>query len=460
MRDFRFIATIIFASISLGSFQPAFSAEGSVEGEGAPRVSVEEQVDRLDQKVRIIERRFELQQEGAAEKAKEAPALISGKEGFSFRSADGQFQLKFRGLIQVDARFLKPDTDTFLLRRVRPILEGTVYHIFDFRFTPDFGGGTTVIQDAYLDARFHPALKLRLGKFKPPVGLERLQSAADIRFVERALPSNLVPNRDIGIQLHGDLSDEVFSYAVGIFNGAPDNSSSVDADRDENKEVAGRIFIQPFKKVSLEPLQGLGVGIAASRGNVVGTPAVPNLTTGYRTPAQQTFFTYRTGTAPAASVVADGILLRASPQAYYYWGPFGLLGEYVLSSQEVTIGAAQQKLKNSAWQAAGYYLLTGEKESFKGVTPFRSFDPGQGKWGAVELVARYSVLRVDPDAFPTFANRASSAQKARAWAGGVNWYLNRGVKVALDYESTSFEGGAGTDREREKAILGRTQIAF
>ncbi len=49
-----------------------------------------------------------------------------------------------------------------------------------------------------------------------------------------------------------------------------------------------------------------------------------------------------------------------------------------------------------------------------------------------------------------------------AWAGGINWYLNRGVKFVVHYELTQFEGGAaaGEDREKEKAILGRTQIAF
>lgn len=461
MRHFRLFIWVAIMIELLLPVQPALSQEEAT----APSKTVEEKFDDLDQKVRILERRFELQQEGAAEKAKEAPGVVSGKDGFSLKSADGQFQLKLRGLIHVDTRILKPDTNTFLLRRVRPILEGTVYKIFDFRFTPDFGGGTTAIQDAFLNIRFLPETKLQIGKFKPPVGLERLQSASDIRFVERALPTNLVPNRDIGYQLHGDLYEEAFSYAVGVFNGVPDGGSA-DIDADENKDIAGRIFIHPFKKVSFEPLQGFGIGFAASRGSVNGTPAAPALPS-YRTPAQQTFFRYRTaptGTAAAAAntAVADGVLLRTSPQAYYYWGPFGLLGEYVLSSQEVTLGATSEKLKNKAWQVSGYYLLTGEKESFKGVTPFRPFDPSQGRWGAFELAARYSVLKVDEAAFPTFANPASSAQEAKAWAGGVNWYLNRGVKFVINYELTKFEGGAaaGEDREKEKAILGRTQIAF
>jgi phosphate-selective porin OprO and OprP len=73
--------------------------------------------------------------------------------------------LKLRGLLHADARWFfegesASNNDTFLLRRVRPIVEGTAFNIFDFRFTPDFGNGKTVIQDAYVDARFLPWLQL------------------------------------------------------------------------------------------------------------------------------------------------------------------------------------------------------------------------------------------------------------------------------------------------------------
>src|SRR5262245_10442631 len=229
-------------------------AIGSARGEPAAPTSApaarEAQVEALDQKVRMLERRIEIDQEQAAAKAKDAPVFTAGREGFSLRSADGSYQLRIRGYLQADGRFFADDkeranVDTFHLRRVRPILEGTVGKFFDFRIMTDFGGGTATVQDAYIDARPWSWGKLRAGKYKPPVGLERLQSGSELLFVERGLPTNLVPNRDVGAQLHGELFDGAFSYALGAFNGVPDLGSG-DLDNNDSKEFAGRVFVQPF----------------------------------------------------------------------------------------------------------------------------------------------------------------------------------------------------------------------
>src|SRR5262249_45373367 len=59
-----------------------------------------------------------------------SPVTTSGE--FVLRSADGAFKLVFRGYIQADTRLYidtapVPATSTFLLRRARPILEGTLF---------------------------------------------------------------------------------------------------------------------------------------------------------------------------------------------------------------------------------------------------------------------------------------------------------------------------------------------
>jgi phosphate-selective porin OprO/OprP len=146
------------------------------------------------------------------------------------------------------------------------------------------------------------------------------------------------------------------------------------------------------------------------------------------------------------------------------------MAEYTHESQDVSrfAGAAYREdtMDNYAWQVAAYWFLTGEEESFKGFKPNRTFSLTDHTWGAWELVARYNVLNVDNAAFTggatSFADPDTQASEASAWTLGVNWYLNENVKWVLNYEQTSFDGGAtgGADRVDEKAFLTRMQLAF
>ncbi|HEV2845706.1 MAG TPA: porin, partial [Thermoanaerobaculia bacterium] len=153
-----------------GNQEPA-SQEEPAQEEPQQEPTLERKVEELDQQLRVLTRQIELEKEAAAEKAKTAGQATAGRDGFSLRTADGNFQLKVRGYVQADNRFFlgddeRPATDTFILRRVRPIFEGTLYKIFDFRIMPDFGGGQTVLQDAYLEGKLSPRFRVRAGKFK------------------------------------------------------------------------------------------------------------------------------------------------------------------------------------------------------------------------------------------------------------------------------------------------------
>lgn len=443
---------------------PAEWTQSAVTG-GSPL----RQLAALEQKVSTVERLSHEVQGSVARMAPPEKASVNfvvgaGREGFFLRSMDGTYSFNLHGTIQADGRFFgtsapQPGASTFVASKVRPSFEGVLLKNFGFRVMPDFGNGTTVLQEAYFELTLQPWLKLRAGKYKGPVGLERLVADTDVKFFERALPTNLVPNRDVGVQIYGEPWGGVITYAGGIFNGVADGASA-DLDSDNHREFEGRLFSRPFLKSKLGPLAGLGVGVAGTSGRETGT-LDSTLAGVFKTSAQQIFFHYYPGQT-FATVVANGEHWRISPQANYYWGPLGAWGEYVLSSQELKRGAlAQGTIENRAWQVAGTYLLTGEKAAYGAVTPASDFDRRRRQWGAIEVVGRFSELRIDRAAFPRFADPQTSASGAKAWALGLNWYLNRNVKLVFNYERTEFmTAAAGQKRKNEDAFLERLQIAF
>ncbi len=417
----------------------------------------------LDQRLRIIERKLELQAEEAAAKAEKDPvATLSTGKGFSIKSPDG-VELKLKALVQADGRFFLdderlPQNDGFLFRRIRPTLEGSWGPLVGFRLTPEFAGDNASIVDAYVDLRFDPRATVRIGKVKGPVGLERLQSGGSLALVERAFPTELAPNRDIGVQLQGDLFANTLNYTVGVYNGAPDGRDAATTNPDNEFEYAARVFWEPFKN-DAGALSGLGIGVAASVGETYG--AGNNFLPRYRTPGQTQFFGY------SASTAADGLRRRLSPQGYFYRGPFGLQAEYIASEQEVRVASGanagrRKHLENRAYQVTASYVMSGEDAGFRGVArPNHPFTVDGAGWGAWEIVARYGGLDIDNAAFPLFANAAQSARSAESWSLGLNWYLNANLKLVTTYHRTSFEGGAvGADRETENVVLTRAQLSF
>src|SRR5262249_39235122 len=228
------------------------------------------------------------------------------KSGFTLQSETRDFIVKVTGYVQGDGRFALGDdaglvTDQFVVRRARPVLTGTVAKYFDFYLMPDFGLGTAALFDAWVDVHFTDKLRVRVGKMRTPFGIERLQSGQSLSFVERALPNNLVPNRDVGLQVHGELLKGALGYQLAVLNGVADGGSA-DGDTNASKDLAGRVFLQPWRAKGGSPLRGLGFGIAGTTGKANGALRA------YSSVSQVPVFSY------ASAVTAGGDRRRWSPQ--------------------------------------------------------------------------------------------------------------------------------------------------
>ncbi len=403
----------------------------------------------------------------AADPAKPAPkppVVTAGPEGFAVASADGAFKLGIGGYMQFDSRRFNGDeallaVDSFLLRRVRLQFNGVLFKMVEFRVAPDFGDGKTQLMDAYIDVKFAKTASLRLGKFKPFLGVERLQSAPDLKFMERSLASNLTPNRDYGVALFGETARGVLTYAVGIHNGVVD-ASYADIDDNDGKDLAARLQVRPFFTTKTRSLQGLMAGLAWSHGTRHGTALSTGLAT-YRTPGQLPYFRFRTG------VVAEGTVERLMPQFSWTTGPVSILAEHMTADYDVLRDTTSGSVRIQAWTVTGGVMLTGERATLGAVSPAKPAKRADGQWGAFEAVARIGAQTIGDAAFPVFADPAVSAREARSFGVGVNWYVNRHIKVMVDYDQTDFTGGglaggpgSGNDRPVEHALFSRLQLRF
>lgn len=524
-----------------GSAKPAPNKPANSEetlapvGAGTPASSVQagdetrDELKKLKQKVGLLERQQEIAEENRARVAKEVPKIDAGSGGFKWSSPDGEHALRLGGYIQADGDFFADDNygtpwnanqpgDKFWVRRGRIVLDGQLFRYVNFRLMPDFAQGQTRLFDGWVDLHYFNFASFTAGKMKAPINLERLQSATAIQFVERAYPTQLAPNRDVGYYLHGEIAKPGYeldyqgphnfrdwiTYGFGVFDGTPDNGFT-DTSQGDNVSYMGRVFAHPFQHSGVDVLEGFGLGFGGSYDNanrlglqpyvsvgqqqiVTFTPTsvtttqafVPTTTTipsatGGRPTTVVTGGSIQNTTTSVAGAVANGDGYRLQPQAYWYWNAFHLMAEYAVSNQHlanaITNSAVSRaffpttSMTNTAWQINGSWVLTGETPDFnRGVRPRHIFDPFAGTWGAFQIAARWTQLDIDNDIFQNsgtlarpvfpFSDPRTSVSSAKTWGVDLSWYLNNNVRLIADYEQTYFKGG-GTDLFNPTVVTSR-----
>ena len=463
--------------------------------------ALREQIRLLDQKLRVLERNSELKEEAAVAAAKKQPVVSASDKGFAITAADKSFNLKFGALAQFDSRFFadkngSANRDGFYLRRIRTPLTGTVGEIYDFNITPELGNNnntatasTVGLIDAWFAARFTPGFGIKAGRFSSPVGLE---PGANRHFIESPFVNTLLPNRDIGIEAFGTYQDGLVDYRLGVYSGVRNNTQSFSTDEaDGDKAVGGRLTVAPFKANKDSVWSKLSLGLGGSVGNqngvttVGGSSALQNIVTN----GQQTLLSFRNANT-GVGVIAEGQQTRISPSIEWYTGtPWSFVAEYAIERQDyrrtlasadaTVVPGVSNNIKgtnftgvNTAWRLTSGYVLTGEEATKTGVVPASNFNFANGTWGAFELVGRVSGIDLDNKLFTSATggsggnlNRSTNASGAIAYGTGVNWYLNRNVRLLFDVEKTEFAGGGssaatGGTRDDELAVFTRLQLQF
>lgn len=403
---------------------------------------------------RILEE-IRMEEEKQTDPQKRARTLYD--EGFTLLGEDDT--LKIGVWMQNDVRVFfndHPGRTQFLVRRARLDFRGSLERIFGFRLMGEFEGdnGTNAanLKEGWVEYNQFPAFRIKIGQFKEPYGLENLTSDLWLDFLERPVAENFIrPEQDLGLMFFGKLFGKRLEYGVGIFNGSGTNV----AETNDDKDVAARLALTPFAGGESSWVNHLTLGGSFTYGEQSST--LDN--TGPTTAAGTRFLAFVNPTA-GNDVTANDVRTRAGGDIEWLVGPFSLKGEYAFSRiRNVNFGGVNRSWDLHGWSAQATYLLTGETKTNQGpVLPRRPFNPVDGRWGAVELAARFEMLRSDQGVID--AGFAAGTDDLWSATGGLNWYLNRHARVSTNYVFTKFDdvvANAG-GKTSEHALLFRFQF--
>lgn len=353
------------------------------------------------------------------------PTIVFGKD----------VTLEIRGKLQLDWRQFDPqiDEDRFDFRTARVGLKGDLTKHFDYEIerAVEQEGKFGEWKDVYLNWSTFDILRVKAGRFKMPFGLEQNTGATDVDFAYRSLASSTIaPARDRGVMAYGELGR--LGYEVGLFDDDGDNGELKEPQfveagedlKDVGPSFAVRLTGDLFRALPVpNKLKSANFGVAYTNASV---PEGLNSLRGQSVWGTEDFF---------EPVYVKGRRQRLGAQFDWTPGPAGLKAEW-MQSREQRLGQSNRNedlsdFIGTGWYVSGTWFVTGEDKD-DNVNPRNPIF--QGGIGAIEIGARYDQLEfssanntgaafTNPRADPLLANTD------QVWTFGVNWLLNRWVRV-------------------------------
>jgi phosphate-selective porin len=340
---------------------------------------------------------------GARAGAQEAPAPVP-----AFTIAPRAYvQFDWRGYPEWDVvpGSGRLNHDTVEVRRVRLGVEGQLRRVsFEVTLDPQDAEGV-LVKDAYAQARFSRALRVRAGQFKLPGSREYGRSARTMDFMERAaLADSVSAGRDIGGSIDGEVGRRL-AYDAGVFAG------------DGNGRVA-RAGVTGAGRVEFAATSELEIGGSFSLGRTEAADADdPNSLIG-RSPAGYRFF---------EQVYVNGWRLRTGGDARWERGAWRVDGEFLRAAeQRREQGLDFEDLPDVAavgWSAAVTRRL------------FRRDGRDRVRWREIEVGGRVDALRFDDvgpaTEFDSVRARATDIRPRSVLTAtlGVSWQPNAWIRV-------------------------------
>lgn len=335
-----------------------------------------------------------------------------------------EFDARIESDVRLATRAIGLDTAQVDWQQPRVGVTGSLWKTIRFELSRDPSEGDTRSpwKDAYVDLRATKAFEVKAGRFKVPFGREMLTGRTNLDFVYRSLAATeLSPGRDVGLMTHGRLWGQGLEYQAGYFARDGDHARTSQTSG-ARQTLAGRVVVAPFAWTSIRALASLAIGVAAAGShldNQLGLRGVSVFGDGV-------FFD---------RVYVNGRRERIGLEGSWARGPVSISSEYIVVVDErKSMGFAEEDLpsvRTHGWYVAGTWALTGEAKRGR-LKPHRALL--QGGWGAVEVAVRIEQLGFDGLTYPGTSYGFPAPSKLLSNADlvttlGINWYLNRYMKV-------------------------------
>lgn len=441
--------------------------------------------------------------------AKPAPTSTATVEFNNLRpvikSADGRNELAIRATVQFDvASYMQHAGDLgpavpadqrdlgsgAVFRRVRFGVEGKFLQDFFYELRFDFGSsdadGSGTLDIARVGAFIAPGLRIQAGAIQPVFTLADATASSELTLMERpAIGTTLVPvfggepgrrGAEIAYQ-HTDLLDKGDNLILsGAFTGQKvTNGHSGSSLDDEGTQVLGRLAYRFYSD------ENTNLQIDTSAAEIVSISGT--------TPdgARNLRFRDRAESRVSGERLIDTGNIPAEGGTMYGFEAGGNYKNFYVASEWYTADVARDRNCSgcdplagdpnfSGWYVEGSWVLTGEPRRYTasgnsasiGVwsSPKPKAMVGDGGWGALEAMARYSVDDLDWNAGA--AGHATPVGGIRGgkqsiFSLGLNWYLNTNLRIMTDFEWVNVDrlDSVGADAGQDFQILqSRAQFAF
>ena len=370
----------------------------------------------------------------------------SGRDGIMvLESKDQAYKLWFDTRVQVDfghyfgaQEWADPIGSGASIRRARFAVKTQINRDWYGEVDMELANGSFELKDAIVRYTGLKDWQFTVGSMKPDFSISRNSSSRYLMFMERPMVVNaFAPSRHLGI--YAKYSNKMFFGSASVLFQEIEGQETRDFVEANNKDYGMDEGLSYLGKVVVRPINEDNFGIHIGGAVMYDQPKTSDEKAG-KTP----FLRYSCRNTTNISrkkyldtddiQYADHALVATAELAGHYDGlrvETAWMSNWTYMDPEHVV--LDKPYHFQGWYAECSYLLLGGKQTYdSGSAKFNRVRAGRS-WGDVELALKYEFLDMN-DYEGRALNQAVFGGSAELYGAGLNFYLGKNTKIALNYQ--------------------------